>query len=119
MTHTYALMHVSRATYDEIAGKLQAAGYTHAPKPGQDLEIDMHGIALAAEPEKTGECFLCRRTLPKSRLCMFDAGNDICDDCRATERSLCGRTKFAPYRMPGTICTRELGHPGQCVLRNG
>ena len=45
MTYTYAIMEVSRATFDEIAEKLRAAGYDHAFHDG-DATLDMHGIAL-------------------------------------------------------------------------
>jgi hypothetical protein len=55
-THTYAVLEVSQATYDEIAGKLAEAGYDHAfhVDDGRVL-VDMHGIALAAEPPKPAE----------------------------------------------------------------
>jgi len=43
MTHTYARLEVSEATYDEIRGKLETAGYDHAFHGGT---IDMHGIRL-------------------------------------------------------------------------
>lgn len=43
-THTHANLEVSQAVYDEIAGKLRAAGYDDAF--GRNGEIDMHGIAL-------------------------------------------------------------------------
>lgn len=43
MTHTFVTMEVSRAAYDEIAGKMRDAGYGHAFVDGL---IDMHGIAL-------------------------------------------------------------------------
>lgn len=52
MTHTYAELEVSRATYDEIAQKLRAAGYDHAfiPERGRDTPtIDMHGIGVIVE----------------------------------------------------------------------
>lgn len=59
MTHTYATMDVSPATFDEIRSKLDAAGYgDQIERSGihstEDL-IDMHGIALVrqAEPEPT------------------------------------------------------------------
>ena len=42
-TRTFAKLEVSTATYDEIAGKLRAAGYDHAFIDGA---IDMHGIGL-------------------------------------------------------------------------
>lgn len=44
MTHTYAMLEVSRAAYDEIAAKLREAGYDHAFRPeGCRMAIDMHG----------------------------------------------------------------------------
>lgn len=46
MTYTYVTLGISRAAYDEIAGKLKAAKYNHLFK-GET--IDMHGIAL--EPQ--------------------------------------------------------------------
>jgi hypothetical protein len=48
MTHTYATMEVSEATFKEIEAKLRAAGYDHAL---MDLgsTLDMHGIALVRE----------------------------------------------------------------------
>ena len=48
MTHTYAELEVSKAVYEEIRGKLLAAGYDHAFNNGV---IDMHGIALVEEKE--------------------------------------------------------------------
>lgn len=47
MTHTYALLEISQAAYDEIRQKLREAGYQHAF--GDDGEIDMHGIAVIPE----------------------------------------------------------------------
>lgn len=49
-THTYAKLVVSPATYDEVRGKLLAAGYEHALLSEDDGEvIDMHGIGLERE----------------------------------------------------------------------
>ena len=46
-THMYAILEVSEMTYAEIAGKLRVAGYDHAFRG--DNEIDMHGLALVKE----------------------------------------------------------------------
>jgi hypothetical protein len=46
-THTYVLMEVSKATYDEIANKLRDAGYEHTIS--DEGELDLHGIALVIE----------------------------------------------------------------------
>lgn len=45
MTYTYALMEVSRATFEEIREKLRAAGYDDALHD-DEATLDMHGIAL-------------------------------------------------------------------------
>lgn len=49
-THSYTVLEISPAAYDEIAGKLRAAGYDHCFTRETD-EIDMAGIAVAKEPE--------------------------------------------------------------------
>ncbi len=46
MTHTYAILEVSAATFNEVKAKLTAAEYHHAFD--RDV-IDMHGIALRAD----------------------------------------------------------------------
>ncbi len=47
MTHTYAILEISRAAYEEIAAKLEAAGYQHAFHENDgEAVIDMHGIAV-------------------------------------------------------------------------
>jgi hypothetical protein len=58
MTHTYAILKVSRAAYAEIRALLVRAGYMSADH-GVGSPIDMHGIALAAAPsdsEADTEC---------------------------------------------------------------
>lgn len=56
MTYTYALLKVSKTTYDEIREKLLAAGYQHSiGEPRGDSErIDMHGIALVTDAVEEG-----------------------------------------------------------------
>lgn len=52
-TRTYVLLDVSRATYEEVRAKLELAGYGHVfidDAGGQ--RIDMHGIALRANPHE-------------------------------------------------------------------
>ena len=44
-THTYVLLQVSDAAYEEIAKKLREVGYDHVFSR-EDGHIDMHGIAL-------------------------------------------------------------------------
>lgn len=56
-THTYAILEISPAAYDEIRSKLGAAGYESQfhEDDGQEV-IDMHGIAVrASEPEGPDE----------------------------------------------------------------
>ena len=51
MTHTYVILELSPAAWQEISDKMRDAGYSHAFH--DDTEhgevIDMHGIAVAAE----------------------------------------------------------------------
>lgn len=44
VTHTYAILEVSQAAYDEVAAELRNAMYHHV---FHDDFIDMNGIALA------------------------------------------------------------------------
>lgn len=56
-THSYAILEVSPAAYDEIRRKLEAAGYADQfhSDDGQEV-IDMHGIAIReAQPEITDQ----------------------------------------------------------------
>jgi hypothetical protein len=51
-TYTYAVLPISPEAYQEIRGKLLAAGYSHAfNKSGNGEVIDMHGIAVMAQEE--------------------------------------------------------------------
>lgn len=58
-THTYAILKISEAAYEEIRTKLEAAGYSHAFHANDDAPaspiIDMHGIAIAPEVEMIGQ----------------------------------------------------------------
>ncbi len=51
MTHTYVELEVSVAVFDEIRGRMLAAGYDHVFSEGR--AIDMHGIALIRTGQKT------------------------------------------------------------------
>ncbi len=54
-THTYAILEVSQATYDEIKKKLQDAGYQHQIyQDDPDEIVDMFGIALRTENPESG-----------------------------------------------------------------
>lgn len=54
MTHTYAILDVSKECYAEVRRLLEAAGYEHAFQERPDGEvIDMHGIALRAKVSDT------------------------------------------------------------------
>lgn len=44
--HTYAVLPVSKAVYDEIRSKLEKAGYSDQ---FHDDRIDMHGLAISIE----------------------------------------------------------------------
>lgn len=51
MTYTYAVLEISKAAFDEIKAKLEAANYQHQFVKADDgtIEIDMHGLAVKAE----------------------------------------------------------------------
>ena len=55
MTHTYAVMEVSKATFAEIEQKLREAKYFHAILPDTDPNptLDMHGIGLQVQNSGT------------------------------------------------------------------
>ncbi len=57
-THTYALLAISEAAYEEIRAKLEAAGYQDQFHPNPDAPaspiIDMHGLAVVPEVEMIG-----------------------------------------------------------------
>ena len=57
-THTYVLLALSEAAYEEIRAKLEAAGYQHAFHENDECPaspvIDMHGIAVVPEVEMVG-----------------------------------------------------------------
>lgn len=52
-THTFAILEVSKGTYDEIVSKMKDAGYSHALhlEYGHRIVIDMQGIAIAKVKE--------------------------------------------------------------------
>lgn len=52
MSHTYVILKVSPAAYEEIREKMEAADYDHAINDDRlPPVIDMHGIALQAEED--------------------------------------------------------------------
>ena len=65
-THTYALMPVSPTAFDEVLGKLRAAGYDHAihcdtNQNDSQARLDMHGLALVCYPWPTPTAFTDNR----------------------------------------------------------
>jgi hypothetical protein len=50
MTHTYAILEISKSAFDEIQEKMEAAEYQDqfSKDDGAPI-IDMHGIAIKAE----------------------------------------------------------------------
>jgi hypothetical protein len=52
-TRTFAILEVSPSAYAEITEKLKEAGYDHCfYTNGDEVVIDMHGIAVAEEEPK-------------------------------------------------------------------
>ena len=60
MSHTYAIVPVSQATFDEIKAKLLGAGYEdQLHEDPEGLILDMHGLALQVEeptPKRDDGC---------------------------------------------------------------
>jgi len=54
MTYTYVTMEVSEATFNEIAKKLDDAGYDHAIDTEEGI-LDMHGLALTTSSQPSIE----------------------------------------------------------------
>lgn len=54
MTHTYAILTVSRRTFDEVRSKLADAGYDFALHDG-GATLDMHGITLQVEEQPSDD----------------------------------------------------------------
>jgi hypothetical protein len=54
MSHTYAILEVSKETFEEIHKSLKTAGYEHCFHEDREhgLVIDMHGVALAQKGKK-------------------------------------------------------------------
>src|SRR6185436_17851212 len=74
ITHTYVLLELSPAAFDEVKQNLEAAGYQHAfHHDGERQLIDMHGLAVAEIPSPAGPppqptekaiCRHCRQQVP-------------------------------------------------------
>jgi len=54
-TYTYAILEISKEAYDEIKSALEKAGYEDQFHENDEfgIVIDMHGIAVAKNNEKT------------------------------------------------------------------
>jgi hypothetical protein len=67
-TYTFAILEVSKETYEEISSKLKTTGYEHAFHQLAEGEvIDMHGVAIRAEggPALPKDDVLYERKEPK------------------------------------------------------
>lgn len=75
MSHTYAILMVTPAVYDEVKAKLKTAGYDHAFIDG---DIDMHGIGLRKEIVHV--CDQSGQPYGSSRSCCNRCGVMVTDD---------------------------------------
>ncbi len=51
-TRTYVLLEVPKGMFDFVLDRMKEAGYEHAIiDKGGEVHIDMHGIALAPQPD--------------------------------------------------------------------
>ncbi len=88
MTHTYALLELSQAAYDEIRAKLEEAGYQHTFH--EENRIDMHGIAVIPPCpiciKQSLQCTCCERELPPDD---FIPDFQTCQDCKDCLSNFC------------------------------
>jgi hypothetical protein len=109
-THSYAILKVSEACYEEIRKKLDEAGYHENFHPNDEAPasplIDMHGIALAPEVEQEGQVNQDGRQLTfKCKVCSVDCpiapdppGQAVCEEhCEDHEYA------YDPWRR-GSFC---------------
>ena len=83
-THTFSILAVSKAAYEEIKGKLIEAGYEHAVmNEGEQEVIDMHGVAITPEVLESVDMKNVRRHCGHRAEYLYrDDNNDIrCSVC--------------------------------------
>lgn len=92
VTHTYAVLPVSAAAYEEIKAKLEEAGYADQfhELSGRGVVIDMHGIALQREPGR------CTVSHPGNKVC----GATLCQ-CEKCSAEWCLDHTPNPMQCPG------------------
>lgn len=79
-THTYAILPVSRAVFDEIKQKLSDAGYQHA---FHDDVIDMQGIGVQSDGDARVLYVSCPQCGGSGAVSDGEEGEDNCDLCAA------------------------------------
>ena len=92
MTYTWAKLEISPAAYDEIAAKLEAAGYKQALS--EKGMMDMAGIGLTRGAyiiRHEGSIDLVEHDCPRCgrlviRRHVTEASDPLCDDCIKEER---------------------------------
>lgn len=84
MSHTYAVLQISKAAFDEIRGKLKEAGYEHAFDDAAEggPVVDMHGVAVQAVPKTPESDPLTKQgwgfPTQSRRAHWFSAGRSLC-----------------------------------------
>lgn len=72
MTHTYAILPVSKQVYEEVKRKLIVADYKHVfSEQGLTGEMDMHGIALQDDGTSTSDGYHTFDELYEHRIELF------------------------------------------------
>lgn len=62
MSHSYALMPIPKAVFDDVRGRLKEAGYDHAIHD-EGKTLDMHGVALIPMYDSVPEYALVPREI--------------------------------------------------------
>lgn len=83
-THTFSILEISQAAYEEIKGKLIEAGYQQTiMEEGEREVIDMNGIAITAEVFESVDTKNVRRHCGHRAEYLYrDTNNDLrCSVC--------------------------------------
>lgn len=117
MTHTYAILEVSRSTYDEIAQALRAADYDHAFH--EDDTVDMHGIAIQPKEDNVAE--ESPKTEPVEHIMQFFTFEHLPDRLQVVSKPFADLAKRIVNELPRnperTVALRKLLESKDAAVR--
>lgn len=120
-THTVALLELSEAAYQEIRGKLEAAGYQHAFGETDGIPfVDMSGIGVTASKDPAPPSFAMMGTAEAKLLGapFFDEADwrllsqrAVCEHCSGDHQGA-----YCPITYPQEQCSYRDPDGRRCVL---